>query len=165
MALIALLCGYSCGDDDGVHCEYDDIIRDSCAGACLAVTACAGTYTFDDCYSLYCNQDGLITVPSAKCLDAIESASCEDHDQLGIGSYYDVCFPSCSQATSRCVNDEDALWICAETGGGDLVANTVTCESICKSSESPTAYTGFCGTTTPSGQTSRGGKPVCWCEE
>jgi hypothetical protein len=170
------LLGYSCGDDDdndsnepkedgGVDAGDKNKIDDlACTKACKAVSKCAGKYNFDDCYGLYCNQDGWLIVPSTKCLNAIEKASCDEHDTLGIGSYYDICFPSCSEESTSCTKD-DTMETCIETGSGDLVSMTVTCESICQSAEESKPYAGVCGKKTATGQVSSTGEDVCWCEE
>jgi hypothetical protein len=157
--LIVLLFGYSCGSDDD-----DDDDKLTCSKACEAVAKCGGSTTFDTCYQLYCNQDGLIFVPSSKCLKAIDSAPCEQHDTLGLTSYYKTCFPPCSQEGARC-SDDDTLRICGKTVGGELVSSTVTCDSMCEYGETPSDYSGYCGTTYPgTDQVTSTGQNACWCE-
>lgn len=160
---------YSCASDPGGTKEITPIstedsgVSNSCAKACQAVPACESLFTYNDCYQLYCVEDDLEMDPSSECISAIESASCEEHEVLGIfDSYYDICLPKCNENEYPTCHGDSISGCWFVNGIGEYRRSTVTCDSLCALDDY--AYSGFCGKRDSSGQVSPTGHDTCWCE-
>jgi hypothetical protein len=97
----------------------------------------------------------LRTTPS--CAGMIESASCDT-----LASIESSCFPPCGAGTEPTCNGTDTITTCADNGdgtGGELF--TFSCEAGCTAKG--VSYTGTCGVTGPTGDSSPTGKAQCWC--
>ena len=139
----------ACPDSESGGAEVPPAV----ASACEAVGACGGSEEQMECETAFV----LVSAP-AGCLDAVETAPCEEH-AADSPSYTDTCFPSCNSEGEHTCNGDGTLTVCGDVSG-ELRAITLNCTAVCESKGYP--FTGTCGPeynghTTPKGI-------VCWCD-
>lgn len=134
-----------CPGDDGASEEA------SLVGACDAVEACEGARGRMQCEAIF-----EVLAPPSGCLEAVETASCEDH-AADDPPYTDVCFPLCDAAGQHC-NGEATVTSCAELDGM-LREVTADCDKVCRKQK--LSFSGTCGMSFGSNRSAR---EVCWCE-
>lgn len=134
-----------------VACAEEEAMSDlSTDEACDAVEACEGATGRADCEALFD-----VIVASSACLDAVQTASCEDHAQEN-APYIDVCAPPCDGSAPVC-HDDGTLTGCLPLNGQSRLT-TVRCEAACETQG--LIYSGACGRAYEGQTTSQ---DQCWC--
>lgn len=138
----------ACGGGGGGMSDKGDTFR-----ACAAVEACS-VEAGQDCRDMFER-----VVPTKECVDAMEKATCKEHEQA-TPPWVDVCFPPCEEESGECIGP-GTLERCSGIAGL-LRMGTFDCDAVCEAEGY--AFFAACGEEYL-GEMSDDGLPVCWCSD
>lgn len=146
LATLAISFGFACKGNDRGSGSASAMLE----AACTAVEACEGDEGRMECEATF-----TVAVPPPGCLQAVETASCEDH-AADDPPYTDTCFPPCNAPEQHCEGGTVAG--CSEFEDG-LRELQLDCAEIC--AQQGFRFSGTCGEAFGEQQLRH---EVCWCE-